>query len=203
MKKISFTVIACLFILFANAQRIGIKAGVNFANANYEMEGASMSTDSRTGLHIGLMGDFPISESWSFEPNLLYSQKGFKMGITGIALAEVEATAAVDYIDIPANIVFKHDLGGPKLALKAGPYLGVGISAKVKSGDEEEDAEFGSGDDQIKRIDFGANFGAGIEIDAIQFGINYGLGFVNLENDSDYSMKNNVLSFSIGYFFGN
>jgi hypothetical protein len=42
----------------------------------------------------------------------------------------------------------------------------------------------------MKRMDFGINFGAGLEISAIQFGINYGLGLTNLSHDGEELLKN-------------
>jgi hypothetical protein len=66
----------------------------------------------------------------------------------------------------------------------------------------DETINFGTEPDQMKRLDYGANFGAGIEIGAVQIGANYGLGLANISNDPDETMKNGVLSFTVALLFG-
>ncbi|MGD9556813.1 MAG: porin family protein [Mangrovibacterium sp.] len=196
MKRSILILSICFFALCASAQKFGIKAGLNFANGNYELSTASLSTSSLTCFQLGVIGDFPVSQDLYFNTGLLYMQKGLKMDMLG-----VEVKLPINYLEVPFNLAYKYDLGGAVFFAQAGPYLGIGLSAKAKSGDEEEDMDFGDGDGEIKRMDFGLNVGTGIEINAIQLGINYGLGLVDLENDPDAEFKNGVLSFTVGYFF--
>ena len=91
---------------------------------------------------------------------------------------------------------------GAKLLVIGGTYFGYGLSAKVKSGNDEEEIEFGSTDNQIKRIDAGLNFGTGVEFESIQLGINYELGLVNLENVEEATLNNRVFTISVAYLFG-
>jgi len=63
------------------------------------------------------------------------------------------------------------------------------------------DIDFGTADDELKALDVGLNFGAGIEVKAIQLGLNYGLGLTNLENVEDEVWKNRMFSVTIAYFF--
>lgn len=196
MKNLFFTVLLCLTVVAASAQKFGIKGGVNFANGNYDVSGASLSTSSLTGVQLGVVGEFPLSQEIYFNSGLLYSQKGVKLDLAG-----VEIKIPINYFEIPLNLAYKYDLGGPVFFAQAGPYVGVGLSAKAKSGDTEEDIDFGDGDDEYKRIDFGINIGTGLEVKALQFGVNYGLGLVNLENEDGAELKNGVFSITIGYFF--
>lgn len=196
MKKLFFTFIISLAVLSAGAQKFGVKTGLNFANGDYEFNNASLSTSNLTGFQLGVVGDFPVSQDLYFNTGLLYSTKG-----TTLDVGAVEVKIHVNYLELPLNMAFKHDLGGVTFFAQAGPYLAAGISAKGKSGSEEEDIEFGDGDGEYKRIDFGLNVGTGVEINAIQVGINYGLGLVDVEQDADSKLKNGVLSFTLGYFF--
>ncbi|RIJ47070.1 hypothetical protein D1614_16720 [Maribellus luteus] len=61
-----------------------------------------------------------------------------------------------------------------------------------------------SGDDDLKRMDFGLMMGAGVEIDKFQFGVGYDLGLANIDpaGDSDNFAKNRVLKISVGLMFG-
>lgn len=199
MKK-RFIMIAMtgLMAVVSFGQSIGIKGGLSLANANYEVFETALSTEVLSGFHIGLVSELPVSEALSFSPGILYSQKGFKMNFMG-----VEVKMPITYIEIPLNLTYKYNAGGLSLFGQAGPYLGGGISAKAKSGNEEEEIEFGSGDEELKQFDFGVNIGAGIQITNLQFSINYGQSLVNLENDSDALAKLNVISLSVAYFFGN
>ncbi len=196
--KQKLTLICVFSILLANvnAQKIGIKAGLSLANAQYEYSGSSISTSNLIGVQAGLVGEVPISNEIYFNSGILFSMKGTKMSLLG-----VEIDFPINYLEFPLNLAYKYDLGTVKLFAQAGPYLGVGLSAKMKGGGQEETIDFGSETDQMKRLDLGINFGAGLEIKKVQLGINYGLGLTNLSNDPDELMKNGVLSFSVGIFF--
>jgi hypothetical protein len=197
MKKLMFILFACFCLLQANAQRFGIKAGLNVANATAEVSGLSLSTSSLFGFQAGVVGELPVAQEIYFNSGLLYSLKGVKYDLGGI-----EIKIPVHYLEVPLNIAYKTGLSETlQFFAQAGPYVGIGLSAKGKSGDTTEDIEFGSGDEQMKRIDFGLNFGTGLEINNIQLGINYGLGLKNLENDDEAKFKNGVFSITVGYFF--
>jgi len=198
MKQKTILIYVLSFLLLpVSAQRIGIKAGLMLANAQYEYSSTSISTSNLVGLQAGLIGEIPISDKMFFNSGLLFSQKGTKLSIMGI-----EADFPVNYLEIPLNLAYKHDLETAKIFAQVGPYIGIGLSAKMKAAGEEETIEFGSEFDEMKPVDLGLNVGAGIEINKVQLGVNYGLGFTNLSNDPDEVMKNGVLLFSIALFLG-
>lgn len=194
-QKLTWIFVFSILITTANAQKIGIKAGLSLANAQYEYTQTSISTSNLTGVLAGIIVEAPISNVIYFNSGILFSQKGTKLSLLG-----VEIKFPINYLEIPINLAYKYDLGTSKLFVQTGPYLGVGLSAKMKSGGQEETIKFGSGTDQMNRIDLGFNFGAGLEIKKVQLGINYGLGLINLSNDPDELMKNGALSFSVAVF---
>lgn len=186
----------CFALINANAQKIGVKAGLNLSDAKYEIFGTGISTSSLVGFHAGLICETALSESVYLNAAALYSMKGATISLLG-----AEADFPISYVEIPVNIAYKYDLGGAKLFAQVGPYAGIGISAKVKGAGGEETIDFGSAIDELKRFDFGANFGAGVEIMKVQLGVSYGLGLVNISNDPDESIKNGGLSFSVVLYF--
>jgi hypothetical protein len=196
MKRLTFIFVTIILVSSLNAQRVGIKGGLAFANAQYELYKTAISTSSLTGGQIGLVTETPLSSDFYLSSGILYCQKGTKISLQGIV-----GEFPIEYIEIPLSLTYKYDLGTSKLFVQAGPYVGVGLSAKLKSGVNSQTIEFGSDVDQMKKIDFGFNFGGGIEIRKVQLGINYGLGMVNLSNDTDELMKNGVLSLSLAVFF--
>jgi len=199
MKKL----LPCLFILLislnvCHSQKVGIKAGINFASALWETTGVTLATQALAGFQLGLIADFPISDPVYINTGVFFSMKGTKSELIGI-----EIKAPVNYLEIPVNLAYKIDVTSLKVYLQAGPYIGIGLSAAVEAAAAgvSVDIDFGSADDEIKALDVGLNFGAGIEVKAIQLGLNYGLGLTNLENVEDEVWKNRVFSVTIAYFF--
>ena len=120
------------------------------------------------------------------------------------------------YLDIPLTLKASHEISeGLKLFGAVGPYVGIGLIGKTKvtfefQGEEDtevEDVKWGSNEnsDDVKRLDMGLTFGAGVEIKSIMLGISYDLGLANISSyqDNGATRKNKVLKFSIGYRFKN
>ncbi len=74
MKKVLFFAAFAVFgLLSVNAQEtnFGVKAGADFASAKVKAEGFS-ATGSETGFYIGGFAEIGISESFTFQPEVLY-----------------------------------------------------------------------------------------------------------------------------------
>ena len=73
MKKLLLSFLALVFIANVNAQdsKFGLKAGADFASLKFKGDGENLST-SETGFYIGAFAEFSISESFSFQPEVLY-----------------------------------------------------------------------------------------------------------------------------------
>ncbi len=196
MKKVFLTMTICLGFMYANAQHIGIKGGLNLAKMRFEAGNIDWDTNTLTSFQLGLVGEFEITSPIYFNTGLLFTQKGSKISVFG-AITKIP----VNFLEIPLNVAYKYDLGEAKIYGQAGPFIGIAVSGKTKSGDDKDDIEFGSDDDEWKRLDAGLNFGAGVEIAALQFGINYGLGLANLANAEDAKIKTGVFSIIGAYFF--
>lgn len=94
----------------------GIKAGYNLSSLK------DSSVDSRNGFHVGFYGEHKISEHASFQPELLYSQLGFKDG--------ANSTTKLDYIQIP--LMFKGYVLKP-LYIELGPQFSFNINKKEET----------------------------------------------------------------------
>lgn len=210
------------------AQTFGVKAGLNMSKMT-EMDDAKMLM----GFHVGATAEFDVMENFTVETGLILSTKGVKFektvsqSLPGVGKFEATGTTKTNpmYLEIPINAKYGFDLGGKKLYVAAGPYLGFGIGGKDK---KESDVKFtwddgvsdaikemtkktyenqtGSSDSKIewgdkgmKRMDIGVNIGAGIEFGAIGVGIQYGLGLTEIAKDS--KVKNRVIGISVSYKF--
>ncbi|SHG64733.1 hypothetical protein SAMN05444481_10671 [Flavobacterium frigidimaris] len=81
MKKIILA--AVLFMatsatIQAQLLKIGVKAGVNFANqtGDASFSGIDYSKDGITSYHAGLIAEVKLLEKFSIQPELLYSTQG-------------------------------------------------------------------------------------------------------------------------------
>ena len=82
----------------------------------------------------------------------------------------------------------------------AGPYIAYGLSGRVKGNTDSENLKFGSDDDELGRLDYGIDFGVGLEFDHFNFTVAYALGMPDISNHEMEVQRNGVLSFTIGYF---
>lgn len=216
--KLLIVVIGFTMATESYGQIFGVKAGLNLSNMLWEDDENTYSDNFKMnpGFHIGTTAEFPISEIFSFETGLSLSTKGFKdeakeevMGET----YEVKQEMNLFYLDIPLTAKASVDLEGPKIYGVFGPYLGMGLSGKIKtqlSGmgetvSHEEDVNWASDEENeaLKRLDYGLMVGAGVEIDAIQIGLSYNFGLANIsaETEDGFKINNRVLGISVGYRF--
>ena len=218
MKKASkflFVILISLLCFQSYAQTFGIKGGLNLSNMLMEEDGETWSDDfkMKPGFHIGGVVDFPFTDLLSLETGLILDTKGFKAKEEGSGYSYKE-TLNLYYLDIPVILKVGFDVGSNvRIFGDAGPYIGVGLSGKVKSvyedqGSEETDEEKiewgNTDDDHLKRLDYGLTFGGGVEISAFVIGISYDLGLANISAYTDYEtkIKNRVLKIYFGYWFG-
>jgi len=194
--KLSYLIVFMLFTQFVNAQKWGIKGGVNFANMTFSVDQFDVSPKSITGFHVGLVSDFLIQRSLHLNTGLLYSLKGTKGEMEGVS-----GTIKINYLEIPINLAYKFPINeSSDFFIQAGPYLGYALSGKQKGGGETSDIEFGKGN--WKRFDFGFGFGAGVEFGSFVTSLNYQLGLANMADDPDIKAKNKVFQISVAYMFG-
>lgn len=188
-KKVLTMIVVLGIIITTKAQEVqfGIKGGVNFAT----LSGDTSGLDSRTAFSIGALSEIPISEVFSFQPEILYSSQG----------ADAEGDdVKIDYLNIP--IMGKYYVA-KGTSLEFGPQIGLLLSANSEIDDE------GDIKDEVKGFDFGLNFGVGYKLDnGLNFGLRYNLGLSNIyeeeddfDFDDDYKVNNSVFQISVGYFF--
>lgn len=186
MKKLILTAAAVFAFGFINAQdtKFGAKGGLNFATVS-ETEGAK----NKIGFNIGVFAEIGISDSFSVQPELLFSTQG--AGYEG-------GSTSLNYINIPVMAKFKVAEG---FSLQAGPQFGLLMSATSNpdNGDSKDVK------DGLKTLDLGLNFGAGYDIsENIMVDLRYNLGLGGLTKDLPDGAKdsnNRVIALSVGYKF--
>ena len=197
MKKL--TLIALLVIpatmVFAQAPKFGFKAGVNLNNVSSNDEELNEELAGRTSIHLGVITDFSMSKSLSFQPQVLFSGRGAK-----IDHGDHKDVYAFNSLEIPLNFTYRKN-ASKGLFLGVGPSLGYNLSGKVKGDHDSEDILFGSGEGEIKRLDLGLNALIGYQFSNKYFvSTNYSSGLSNWSNESNSTWKNNIVGISVGFF---
>ncbi len=217
--KLSIVVISLTMTEQLFAQNFGLKAGLNLSKLyakSDEGEIISDEFDLKAGYHIGLTNEFPISKYFSLESGLILSSKGFQTSSSFEDFGETykyKLKLNLLYLDIPLTAKATLDLKNIKVYGALGPYVGIGLSGKVKTKftyngiteQDEDDIKWGNnGDDsELRRFDYGLILGAGIEVKSILIGFNYSLGLANMipAEEDEGKLKNRVAGISIGYKF--
>ena len=143
MKKVRILFAAALFLVanMAIAQfSVGIKTGINFNNIaeTDALDALTPEFKQLKGLNIGAVAELEIGEHFAIQPELTYTQKGFKLDegmdvdIFNIPLPiGVVAKSKFSYIEMP--LLFKGKIGDDKLKgfLLAGPSIGYAVDGQL------------------------------------------------------------------------
>lgn len=223
MKKILIISFCLLFVLNANAQKFGIKGGINLSGVN---SSTTLQDYQTAALNGGLIGGFifqfnPIKKI-GFRTEALYSQKGYNVesdvNVNGTD-AIINTSLTLNYIEVPLLLNLKL---GPAY-ITTGPYFAYAVSGKdiatitvdgqklaeqqyadygqVPSNDVFKDGEFNGDNITFSRTDAGLNIGLGIKLLKFFAEARYGTGLANIKKSSDEYMKNYTISISAGILF--
>jgi hypothetical protein len=200
MKKVLLSLGAAL-LMAAGAQAqtgYGLKAGVNLPKMKLDLGNSSYTTDASTNFYITGYANISAGQNFAIQPGISLQGKGGKEEIEGL-----KTTTNLMSIEIPVNAVYYIPTGtSGSLFLGAGPYVGFNISGQTKVGDVKTDIDFGSELDEMKVVDYGANFQGGYKFsNGFLINAGYGLGLGNLSNSNNIKANNRVLSFGVGFEF--
>jgi len=190
------------------AQTIGIKAGYTLSDMLIETDGEILTEplDMRSGFHFGPTFEWGINEGAGIETVLLMTTKGIKVNQTEtVDDMWYSASSKVNlwYLDISVFGKLYTNVNDIKLYGMCGPYLGVGLSGKIKS-ENGRDMVWGSDeDDDLQRLGLGLGVGGGFEFNSflIEFTAHFALNNIAPKANPDVTMRNRSFMFSLGYKF--
>lgn len=165
------------FTMHSQGIKVGLKAGINYAN----FTNSDVQTDAITSFHGGLVTEFSLLKNFSIQPELLYSTQGAELNDFGQQIKN-----ELGYISIPVLAKFYLN---DDLSLEVGPQASFLLS---------ERNEVNAGDSNT--FDFAVVGGL-----TYKFGKHffiqgrYGVGLTEPKRDAD--VKNSVLQGSIGFLF--
>jgi hypothetical protein len=122
MKKILFMAALMGSITFAaqaqDGVTVGLKAGTNYSNV-YDSQGEDFEADAKFGLAAGAFVSIPLGEYFGVQPEVLFSQKGFK-GTGTMFGSSYDLKRTTNYLDIPLLFAVKPTSA---VTLLAGPQF--------------------------------------------------------------------------------
>lgn len=185
-KTILFTVLLVAISMNMQAQlvKFGIKAGVNYANqtgSNITVNSTNYQTDAITSYHAGLIAEIKLVNSFSVQPELLYSTQG-----ATYKNATEEFRNELGYLSIP--VLAKINLN-KFVSLELGPQASFLLSERNNFNVKDANT-----------FDFAVVGGLGLNITKNLFiQGRYGLGLTDASQDAQ--VKNSVVQISAGIKF--
>lgn len=174
----------------------GVKGGVNFTNMTSD---GFEENNSRTGFHLGVLAEIPVSDRFSVQPEVLYSTQGTE-ATRVIAGDRYTGEYQLDYVQVPV-LAKVYLIDG--LALEVGPSFNFLANEKYDFDSSALDAEFDS--DMASSFEFGGaagvsyKFNNGFFLDG-----RYTQGFSNVYDSNDFdgdAIKNNGFQLGVGFMF--
>jgi len=185
MKKLLIVVaVATLGIsqqLSAQEVKLGTKVGLNISN----FSGGDADRNSLIGFHVGFISEISLSEKFSLQPELLYTQQGSE--------AQDVVKVKLDYISVPVMAKF---YVADNFSIEVGPQASFLVSDKG----DYNDSSIPDEDTDAANFDFGANVGLGYKLGSNLFTqVRYNFGITTIAENPD--IKNSVFQISLGYIF--
>lgn len=180
--------------------KLGIKAGINYSNV-YDEEGQDFVASGKAGFVAGAFVSIPIGKFFGIQPEIMYSQKGYKA--TGSVLGlNYDYTKTTSFVEVPLLLQIKPL---PMLSFVAGPQFSYLLDTKnTFNGNSTTTTEASVNADNYKKNIFGFVLGADVNID--HFIISGRAGWDISKSDADGNSsapryKNQVLQLTLGYSF--
>ena len=202
MKKIFILAIGLFAATAASAQdniKFGVKAGLNVSDIIKGDGDNNFDTKTKLGFNAGVTVEIPLIAGLAFTPEVLYSQKGYKLTGNGY-----EFTQTTNFIDVPILASFKL---GSAFNIVAGPQVSFLLSTKNKfdSGLGSVEQTVDEDSDRFKKSLVGGLIGFRYDVNE-KFDIHgrYALDFQkNNENGTETTpeFRNQVFSVGVGIKF--
>jgi hypothetical protein len=181
--------------------QFGLKAGLNYSNV-YNTNAEEFRADSKFGLAGGVSASIPISMYLGIQPEVLFSQKGFRASGSLLG-SQYDITRTTNYLDFPLQFALKPSefftiLAGPVYSFLLGQN--DDFASSLTSFSHEQEFK----NDNIRKNILG--FVTGIDLNLKHVVIGSRIGWDIIDNKGDGTSgtpryKNVWLQGTIGYNF--
>lgn len=180
---------------------LGAKLGANYSNV-YDSEGEDFVADGKLGFVAGAFVTLPLGKLFAVQPEVLYSQKGFK-GSGTLLGSSYSYERTTDYLDVPVFLAIRPI---EYLSIMAGPQFSYLLSEKNEFnsavGNATQEEAFDN--DNIRKNTFSVVGGVDVNIDKLVIGARAGWDLKENRGDGTSETpryKNYWYQLTLGYKF--
>jgi hypothetical protein len=172
----------------------GYRFGVNLTTMSIKNGSNKVETNLPVGIHFGSNYEISLNKKFTFQTGFLFSSKG-----TDYTINNVYYSIAPSYFEIPVNSAYYFGRRKTKLAIFVGPYFSSAFGGyKIDQNGAFKYLLLGPHENNdLKCLDVGLNFGAGLHIKDHVFSIQYGIGLRNISPKNEFEMKNKVIGITV------
>ncbi|WP_025742087.1 porin family protein [Aquimarina pacifica] len=179
-KVLCIAILLILGTVVSSAQEAsyGVRIGANFSSISSDDIPEDLE-DSRLGIVVGFLAEYPINEKFSIQPEFQFS-----------SLGNDDETLRVDYLQLP--IFLKYNLS-EMFNIHVGPQAGL----KIWEWEDNQGLEA-----NFETFNFAAVAGIGVNITENFFAdLRYGFGISNIIDDELTDVEGNTrnIQLSVGY----
>jgi hypothetical protein len=221
MKKVTALFIMNLVLatsLYAQVKFLA-KAGVSWSSVSFnkdinEQFVGDFDYGPKAGFIFGIATEIPLGgDKFSLQPELLFHQKGYTSKYID-SESSSSFTHTLNYLELP--VLARVNFG--KFYATTGTYVGFGVGGNYKGSitstsigfttEWEGDVKFGAEPDNyagsnqyINAVDFGVQFGAGMNVGLVVIDLRFGLGLTDIVDKGDLSTQtlNRSLQLTAGF----
>lgn len=194
MKKLILLSAFITAAFLANAQTpgftLGPKIGATFSKYSYDLE--NIKTEASNTIHWGAF--VRLGEKVYVQPELLFMKRSGTL--LSNTFSDGEQRINLRTIDIPILLgVRVVDLKMTNVRVFAGPVGTMVINRSV----ELENIQGAITEDDVRGASWALQFGAGVDVLMFTVDLRYELGMGDFSELEDYSLKNNLVTLSVGW----
>ena len=179
---------------------LGAKLGANYSNV-YDSEGQDFVADDKLGFVAGGFVTIPLGKLFAIQPEVLYSQKGFK-GSGTLLGSPYSFTRTTDYLDVPIFVAIRPS---EYFSILAGPQFSYLMSKKNEfNGAVNQTQQDNFNNDNIRKNTLCFIGGVDINLDKLVIGARAGWDLKTNNGDGTSNTpryKNTWYQLTLGYKF--
>jgi len=211
MKKLMMIFTAAAITTAAAAQenttgkpdvKFGIRAGMNLSNISKSGDYNDLTTGSKTGFNAGVFAEIPLVTVLSIQPEVQFSQKGFKSNGTFLT-NPYEYKQTINFIEVPLLVKIKPTRN---FGILVGPQFSFLSSTKTQftTANTEYENIVKEDNDNLRKNILGGVFGVEASANRFLVGLRYSMDFQKNNGDgssTSLQYKNQVASLYVGLTF--
>ncbi|MEC3880372.1 porin family protein [Parapedobacter sp. 10938] len=183
----------------------GIKGGVNYATYSYGDHAAPSKASPIARFYLAGYLAVRMAPGLYLQPEVALHGKGARVTKTDAVAGADEITQRTSWLDIPINALGKIPIGNHgNVFAGGGPYIGIAMNGENTYSDGSTSAVIIYKDKNLRSLDYGINFLAGVKFSFVSLHASYSFGLTNITYDTNKwskDIKNRVLSIGAGVSF--